>query len=141
MEEQNCLHHVGFVVSNLDQSVDFYTGILGFTLKKRWKEGPELVEKGMDVPGASLELAHLTGYGFCLELMTYLRGSGSKVDIAPNHVGVGHISLGIANFEEFVTCLRDQGVRFVSEVTKVNVGQWVFICDPDGIRIEIMGRL
>ncbi len=139
--EQSYLHHVGFVVSDLDRSIDFYTRVMGFALLKRWEEGPELVEKGMNVPGAHLELAQLRGYNCVLELFQYLKSSGSAERIAPNHIGLGHISLGIVDFESFVQRLKDQGVSFVSEVTKVDVGQWVFIQDPDGIRVEIMGRL
>lgn len=139
--EESYLHHVGFVVSDLDQSIDFYTRVMGFDLIRRWEEGPELVEKGMDVPGAHLELAQLQGYGCTLELMQYLKSSGSAQPIAPNHIGLGHISLGLADFPAFAQRLQGLGVPFVSEVTKVGMGQWVFVQDPDGIRIEIMGRL
>ena len=141
MEMQSFLHHVGFTVSDLDRSIDFYTRILGFALKKRWEEGPELVEVGMGVPGAHLALAQLQGYGCTLELMQYVRAAGSTQPIAPNHIGVGHISLGLVDFEPFVQGLREQNVPFAAPVTRVRVGQWVFIEDPDGIRIELMGRI
>ena len=123
-----------------------WTAPLTFTpgswaLKKRWEEGPELVEVGMGVPGAHLALAQLQGYGCTLELMQYVRAAGSTQPIAPNHIGVGHISLGLVDFEPFVQGLREQNVPFAAPVTRVRVGQWVFIEDPDGIRIELMGRI
>lgn len=135
------LHHVGFVVSDLDRSVDFYTKVLGFQLHDRWKEGPEMCEVGMCVPGASLELAQVVGHGVMVELYQYLESSGSREPIAPNHVGLGHLSLGVDDFGAFMAQLQAHHVPLCSDIVKLTKGQWVHFFDPDGIRIEVMGKL
>lgn len=141
METKAFLHHVGFVVSDLDRSIDFYMKNLGFSLYDRWKEAPDMCEVGFGVPGAYLELAQLVGHGFKLELYQFLEGIGSNAPIASNHIGLGHISLGVENFNELIERLNRNGARLASEVVKLKSGQWVHVLDPDGVRIEIMGRL
>ena len=42
----------------------------------------------------------------------------------------------------FVAKLKERGdVEFVSDPMRLTIGQWVFIKDPDGILVEIMGLL
>ncbi|MBC3515528.1 VOC family protein [Neobittarella massiliensis] len=135
------LHHIGFVVQDLDRSVDFYTRILGFDLRDRWAEGPEKVEMGLCVPGAALELAQLQGYGITMELMQYKSAPGHTGPIAQNRVGLGHISLIVEHFDDFLEQMQQLGVPIASPVTKLTYGQWVHIVDPDGIHIEVMGLL
>lgn len=65
-------HHSGFIVKDLDRSLVFYKDILGMKLKMRWIETPEQCDVGMSVPGCTLELAQLVGYGGEIELIQYL---------------------------------------------------------------------
>lgn len=141
MENQSFLHHVGFVVSDLDRSVEFYVKNFEFSLYDRWKETPDMCEMGFGVPGAYLELAQLTGHGFNLELYQFLEGVGPRAPIVPNHVGLGHFSLAVEDFNGLIEGLKANGVRLASEIVKLKTGQWVHVLDPDGTRIEVMGRL
>ena len=138
---QQTLYHVGFVVSDLDVSIPFYTQKLGFTLKNRCKETQQQTDPGMGVPGCSLELAHLEGYGIVLELFEYTTARGETTPPAPNQVGCAHLSIGVGDMNAFIKKIKQEGVPLVSEPMRLTVGQWVFIKDPDGILIEVMGKL
>lgn len=135
------LHHVGFVVSDLDKSLDFYVNVLGFKLHDRWEEPPHMCEEGMGVPGAYLELAQVVGYGVMVELYQYLEGTGSREPIEPNRVGLGHLCFYAEDFNAFIQMLESHKVPFASRIVKLTKGQWVHFLDPDGIRIEVMGKL
>ena len=136
------LFHVGFCVSDLDKSLPFYVDTLGFKLNNRWEETNAQTDLGMGVPGCSLELAQLEGYGIVLELFVFKDAAGSPVPPAPNQVGCAHLSIGVGDMNEFVAKLKERGdVEFVSDPMRLTIGQWVFIKDPDGILVEIMGLL
>ena len=136
------LFHVGFCVSDLDRSLPFYVDTLGFELINRWEEDNSKTDPGMGVPGCSLELAQLRGYGITLELFVYKSAAGEPIPPAPNQVGCAHLSIGVGDMNAFVAKLKAEGkVEFVSEPIRLTVGQWVFIKDPDGILVEIMGLI
>lgn len=133
-------HHAGFIVKDLDRSLDFYLNKLGFQLTMRWIETPEQCDVGMGVPGCTLELAQMVGYGVMLEVAQYLTASGSDAPIAPNHIGVGHVSFEVNDLAGLVAHLESQGIQMASErmiVPELNI-TWVHVLDPDGIRIEFM---
>ncbi|MBD5094952.1 MAG: VOC family protein [Subdoligranulum sp.] len=132
------LHHVGFIVKDIDHSLDFYMNKLGFTLYNRWTEPVEEVENGMCIPGASLELAQVKGYGFLLEFIRFVTGEGSDEKFLSNHIGTGHISFLVDDLPAAIEHLKSQGVEFCSEPVMLPNSSWVMFYDPDGIRVEIM---
>ncbi len=132
--------HSGFIVKNLDRSLEFYKDILGMELKMRWIETPEQCDVGMGVPGCTIELAQLVGYGSEVELIQFLTEEGTDAPIAPNHIGIGHISFEVNDLVSMIKYLESKGVKMASErmiVPELNI-TWVLALDPDGIRIELM---
>lgn len=133
-------HHAGFIVKDLDRSLDFYVNKLGFELSMRWTETAEQCDVGMGVPGGSLELAQLVGYGVMLEVSQFLTEAGSDAPIEPNRIGVGHVSFEVNDLPALVDYLTDKGVEMASErmiVPELNI-TWIHVLDPDGIRVEFM---
>ncbi|NLL45263.1 MAG: VOC family protein [Clostridiales bacterium] len=132
--------HSGFIVKNLDRSLEFYRDILGMELKMRWIETPEQCDVGMGVPGCTLELAQLVGYGGEIELIQFLTAEGTDAPIAPNHISIGHPSFEVNDLASLVEYLESKGVKMASErmiVPELNI-TWIHALDPDGIRIELM---
>ena len=61
----NYIEHVGIIVSDMDQSIDFFCNKLGFDLTQRVDLcSGETVEKGVGIPGAQIMLAHFEARGF-----------------------------------------------------------------------------
>jgi len=132
--------HSGFIVKNLDRSLEFYRDILGMELKMRWIETPEQCDVGMGVPGCTLELAQLVGYGGEIELIQFLTAEGTDAPIAPNHISIGHPSFEVNDLASLVEYLESKGVKMASErmiVPELNIA-WIYALDPDGIGIELM---
>lgn len=142
-DPRNCIqfmHHAGFIVKDLDKSLDFYVNKLGFDLKMRWIETAEQCQPGMGNPGGDLELAQMVGYGAMVEISQYLHCAGSDAPIEPNRIGAGHVSFEVNDLPALVEYLTAQGVQLASEpmiVPELNI-TWVHVLDPDGIRVEFM---
>ncbi len=136
--------HVGFSVSNIEQSVDWYTFLLDEppTLRGVWEV--EYVSRVVGYPGTVLDAAlwRLPGDAV-LELLEYKHPQPGRVDMETYNVGNGHICLVVddlaAEFE------RLQGRAEFRNPTPVDIpwghfagGRSCYIRDPDGISIELL---
>ncbi|HEX9368768.1 MAG TPA: VOC family protein [Vicinamibacterales bacterium] len=121
--------HAGFLVGDLDQSVRFYNGILGFS--EFWRgsaSGKTLSWVNMRVPDGD-------DY---VELMLY------ETLPAPDARGTkNHVSLAVADAEKAVEELKRRAARGlygrdIAVQVGVNRKRQVNLFDPDGTRIELM---
>ena len=122
--------HTMIRVNDLDQSVKFYTELLGMKELRR-----------TDVPEGRYTLAFV-GYGdessnTVLEL-TYNYG----VDHYDVGTAFGHLALGVSDIRASVEKLRDAGAKIIREPGPVKFGTTViaFIEDPNGYKIELIER-
>jgi len=74
------IDHVEIVTDQLDRTVQFYTEILGFTVKAR----DRIERSGLGVP---IDLVYLDLGGTVVELITY---EGAAVDPAPRNEHFGY---------------------------------------------------
>lgn len=132
------LHHVEFTVSDLDASIEFYSW-LGFSLRMRWNEGPELCEVGLGLPSADIELAQLDGYGITLELIQFHGPKLGATRAAPIHdPGTAHIALVVSDIDQAHHEFIRAGVTVISPPVREQSADWMQIIDPDGIRVEFI---
>ena len=124
--------HLGISVSNLEESVKWYSENLGFTLTKR-----------LDLPEVQFRVAILEYQGFGVELIE-VKGS-SKYPLAWQEPGPQHQIQGIVHFAFRVNDLdatekvfRDKGARFACEPTVLEgLGiRYFHIFDNDGNLVE-----
>ncbi len=122
--------HTMIRVNDLDQSVKFYTELLGMKELRR-----------TDVPEGRYTLAFV-GYGdessnTVLEL-TYNYG----VDHYDLGTAFGHLALGVSDIKASVEKLRGAGAKIIREPGSVKFGTTViaFIEDPNGYKIELIER-
>jgi catechol 2,3-dioxygenase-like lactoylglutathione lyase family enzyme len=141
------MNHVSFTVSDLGQSVAFYTDVLGLELMDRAGRDAEFSEAVTGVPGAELEIAYIKGPGDCnLELIQYLTPQGEKLPTSMHHVGRAHICFVVTEFKQELARLRELGVNFVSKDNCIvpagpNKGKGVvYFHDPDGYTIEFFSE-
>ena len=118
------LHHTALVSSDVEQTIAFYQGLLGFPLT-------ELIEN-RDYPGSSHFFFDIGNHNLLaffdfpgLELGPYAEVLG----------GLHHVAISVepGRWEEIVARLAEHGVEHVvhSEVS-------VYFTDPDGARIELI---
>ena len=122
--------HTMIRVKDLDESVKFYTELLGMKELRR-----------NDVPDGKYTLAFV-GYGdeashTVLEL-TYNYG----VDNYDQGTAFGHLAIGVPDIYGAVEKLRAAGVKISREPGPVKFGKTViaFIEDPNGYKIELIER-
>lgn len=129
MSEGRFLHTM-LRVKDLEQSVRFYTEMLGMKELRR-----------NDVPDGKYTLAFV-GYGdeaahTVLEL-TYNYGQ-DQYDMGD---AFGHLAIGVPDIKATVERLRADGVKITREPGPVKFGTTViaFIEDPNGYKIELIER-
>lgn len=142
--EYRTLDHVGFAVSDLDRSSDFYTLLLGEEplLRKVWDV--EYVGRVVGYPGVKLDAAfwRLPG-GTILELLEYLVPGPGRVDMETYNAGNAHLCLVTEDIHGDFERLRGHATFRHPEPVEIPWGPYeggsaVYIRDPDGISIELL---
>jgi lactoylglutathione lyase len=121
--------HIMLRTTNLQRSIDFYTGILGMTLLRR-----------KDYPEGEFTLAFL-GYGdesehSVIEL-TYNWGV-EQYDLGNSY---GHIAIEVDDVYKAAERIKAQGGKILRDAGPMNAGTTIiaFVEDPDGYPIELIG--
>ncbi len=96
-------------VRNLEASLAFYTGVLGFRVVHRLE--PEIV--------------HLAGPGIMLALRPI--GNASSAESPAIHIG-----LFVTDLDEARRSLEEKGVAFLGEPVDARIAKVAFFNDPDG---------
>jgi catechol 2,3-dioxygenase-like lactoylglutathione lyase family enzyme len=122
------IDHIEIVTDKLDDTVQFYTEVLGFTVGAR-----DRIER----PGGSiLNLVYLGLGGTTVELMSY-----DGVPVAPQpdleHLGYRMMALEVEDMKEAIAYLKEKGVDTVwGPMFRDNYAR-AEICDPNGYHIEL----
>lgn len=139
------MYHVGFTVSDIERSIEFYRDLLGLDLYRRQQGTAEYLAKVTGFPGVRLEIALLKtpdGHGM-LELLQYVSHPAPATDRETNRPGNGHVCFRVSDIEAACEELRQRGVRMISEVpvaitAGVHTGaRAVYLRDPDGFTVEL----
>jgi len=115
------IHHVSLVVSNTQQSVTFYTDLLGLSVID---ERPELSFAGawLDIGDQQIHLLEVP--------------NPDPVENRPEHGGRDrHLALAVDNLPEIEQRLKDMGATY----TMSKSGRAALFCrDPDGNALELI---
>lgn len=137
------LDHVGFTVSDLDRSIEWYTYFMGCPprLRKRWDV--EYLARVVGYPGCEMECAFwaLPG-GVTLELLCYIQPPPGRVDMNTYNAGNAHLCLVVKDIHAEFARLRDHARFRDPEPVAITwgpyAGGWAcYLRDPDDITIEL----
>jgi catechol 2,3-dioxygenase-like lactoylglutathione lyase family enzyme len=123
------IDHVEIVTDKPDETINFYTDILGFTVRER----QHLPRPGTDT---ALNLVYLDLGGTTVELMTY---EGVPVSPKPEleHFGYRLIAIEVEDMKEALAFLKDKGIEPVWGPMFRDTYARAEIADPNGYRIEL----
>ena len=138
-------HHTTLFVTDLDRSLEFYCGVLGFDLltHEPGRSGAFL-DQVCNHPGSRLDLAVVRLGDFVVELIVPVSPPGLPSDVNTQGHGIARIGFEVEEIEATVEALRAHGVEFMGEVATLPAdvkhyagGKAVFFRDPDGIILEL----
>ena len=122
------IDHVEIVTDKPDETVKFYTELLGFTVRERGR-----VPVG---PDKALNLVYLDLGGTTVELMTW-----ENVPTAPKpeleHFGYRMIAIEVEDMQRATDYLKTKGVDIVWGPRVAPTYARAEICDPNGYHIEL----
>jgi len=136
--------HTGITVANLERSLAFWQGVLGFELSHRAHHTGDLASEVTGVPGAEILLAVLKGYGHKIELLEYLAPADRKhVDLRPCDVGSVHVALTVDNLDAVLSAIAASDWKAAGKPQNLKTGpnagkRVIYVRDPDGTTIEFM---
>lgn len=145
--------YVAINVSDLDRSLAFYRR-LGYTDARPLATEGEAAEGrayGLDGPfrlrGADIALP--AGDRHRLRLVQWIEPLDDEPPYPPpiNHIGFHRMALAVADLDQAVNVLREQGAEFLSEIAPCCSGSGedetgiVNLVDPDGIYLELVGPI
>ena len=123
--------HIGMTSGDLDRTIAFYCGLLGFTLALRKTQ-----TKG--------EVAFLDAGGGMLEVFAPGIGIDRARDVPPHEAGVRHLTFAFSDIGAMVDTLEAAGVDIIERpriaYNTEMFSRVAFIRDPDGIIIELVER-
>jgi catechol 2,3-dioxygenase-like lactoylglutathione lyase family enzyme len=115
---------VRYIVSDVDEAISFYTGLLGFEVEMHPAPGFAALKLGdlqllLNRPGAG--------------------GAGQSLpgDQTPAPGGWNRFQLTIGDLDATVAQLKEAGARLRSEIVTGNGGRQVLVEDPSGNAVEL----
>ena len=122
------IDHVEIVTDKPDETIAFYTDVLGFRVKAQ--------DRIARPDGSALNLAYLDLGGTTVELMTW-----EGVPVAPEpekeHLGYRMIALEVDDMQKTADYLKGKGIDIVWGPMVRDTYARAEICDPNGYRIEL----
>lgn len=117
------LEHIGVYVNNMDESIRFYTEVLGLELVGRKQVNPEVELGFLSFPGTDNVEIELIGRG---------------TDGMPDNGIVHHIAFTVSDIEGELERLKGLGVRLLDEEPRVILDgvKIAFFFGPNGERLE-----
>lgn len=139
----------GITVSDMDRSLDFYTGVLGFVKVSEVElKGPEY-EKLFGVPGLRVRIAKLRMRDEYVDLIEFIGSSNGRpvpIDSKSNDLWFQHIAMIVSDMDRGYEKLQENNVRLIStgpqilpESNEAAGGiRAIKFLDPDGHPLELL---
>lgn len=147
--EIRALYHTGFVVTDLDRSLRFYTEVLGMRIERPPTElSGDWISTVVGYPGAHLRSAFVgIGDGHSIELIQYLAPKGSQAPASTerSRVGAAHCGMLVDDARAWYDRLKSAGVVVIGPPSLRDVEfPWAryafYFQDPDGNWLEFAER-
>jgi lactoylglutathione lyase len=122
--------YTGIRVKDMDQSIAFYTEVLGMKLVERQKT-PQTEGEVATLKSADSEQE--------LELNWYKEGSRFGTPFA-NGSEVDHLGFDVENLDDWIGSLEKKGINILVRIREIGGWNEAFIEDPNGIWIEFLQR-
>ncbi len=139
------MFHTGFVVKDLEKTIDFYTSVMGLNLVGRTERQGDFASKLLAFPEAHIKGAFVElGDGHQLELIQYINPPVGEGLLNRNDAGASHLAFLVENIEEFYADKSGQGLTFNSDPAALYADDGkllrkaLYAQDPEGNWLEFV---
>ncbi len=134
------IHHPAISTPDLDRALDFYCGVLGFTVAStmEWPQGTALPDTIMGLSGSAARQAKLRAGNCFLELFEFSSPTPNRPERGLQDYGITHLCLHVSDMDAMVARLKDAGISFRSEPQRRATHASVYGHDPDGNVLELL---
>ena len=120
------LLHTRMRVSDMEQTIQFYTGVLGL----------EVIERKMSPRGSHLAFLRVPNSDELIELCSFPPSGPVKVQ-----EDLVHLAFQVENLDDTIAQLEAKGIAITEGPMKTSSGsRFVFIDAPDGYEVELIER-
>ena len=120
------LLHTRMRVSDMDQTIDFYAGVLGL----------EVMERKTSPRGSHLAFLKVPNSEELIELCSFPPSGPVKVQ-----EDLVHLAFEVENLDQTIEALTAQGITITDGPTRSSSGsRFIFIDAPDGYEVELIER-
>lgn len=136
------IRHVGIVVQDIEQSINFWRDHFDFSIYLDQIEEGEFIEHLLNIPNVKVRTVKMKGQDNSLIELLYFY---EKQDINQwrgnlTSTGLTHLALNINNLNEKIEKLQSLGFELINQPRKSENGSALvaFIKGPEGILIELV---
>jgi len=139
------IHHHGFTVSNIEQSLKFYRDVLDLEVV-RISERKELpsYDTILGYENVHLRVAILTHpvNDFVMEIFEYVNPPSTKRELTNYYVGSSHLAFEVDNIDAQYEKVQAAGFDSINPPVDVmrdgrKIARAMYVLDPDGISVEL----
>ena len=137
--------HTGFVVKDLQESVEFYANVLGMRVAGRMERQGEYANQLLAFPDAHIKGAFMgKGEGHQLELLQYINPASGPGGTNRNDLGAAHLAFFVEDIDRFYNETKQRGLRFNNPPAALHDCQGrlsrkaLYAQDPDGNWLEFV---
>jgi len=143
MHSDTIYDHTGFITQDMDRTIAFWTGVMGFEAQPGVTRSDPWVESFTGIPGASLSIVHLFGYGAHLEFIEFTKSARTPESLPINMPATGHVCFKVSNIETVHNAIIAAGGSGAGNITTITEGaiagsKGLYMRDPNGVVIEIL---
>jgi lactoylglutathione lyase len=111
------IKYTTMIVNDMDESVKFYTEVMGFEIDSQYNLGPA-------------------------GTITLLKGEGDAmielIENTENETGLFSVGMDVEDIHGTVKELKSKGAKITMDPVPITVGTLAFLEDPNGIRIALI---
>ena len=136
--------HLGIVVRDLDESLDFYINKLGLSVAVDNIEEGSFIDEILGFVDCKVRTIKLQyGNTQIVELLYYFNPESKDLSKSLNYVGCTHFALTIDNLNELYHKLVIEKVEFVNKpkISDNGKAKVVFCKDPNDVYLELVEEL
>ncbi len=148
MPDKNGIIQFGIVVKDLQESLDFYTNVIGMTEFGKFSVDSAFGEKSGLSRGVPFDVKVLqlleSEYATKWKLMSFQEQPDLAVkDNIQDGIGVQYVTINVKSLQPFIARMKEHSVEALG-VTPVELSagrHFILVKDPNGIFIELIGPL